>query len=53
MPEPGNAKPLTLTTSGVMTVKDRQGRDVLLFESPWELRFVMEGNPGYRFHDSM
>ncbi len=53
VPEPGNDKPLTLTTSGVKTVKDRQGRDVLLFESPWELRFVMEGNPGYRFHDSM
>ena len=34
VPEPGDAKPLTLTTSGVMQVKDRQGRDVLLFESP-------------------
>jgi peptide subunit release factor RF-3 len=44
---------LKLTTSGVLRVKDRLGREVLLFESPWELRYVMEGNPEIRFHDSM
>jgi peptide chain release factor 3 len=52
VPEPA-AKPLKLTTSGVLQAKDRQGRDVLLFESAWELRYVMEGNPEIRFHDSM
>ncbi len=53
VPESAAARPLKLTTSGVLKVKDRQGRDVLLFESAWELRYVMEGNPDYRFHDSM
>jgi peptide subunit release factor RF-3 len=36
-----------------MTIKDRQGRDVLLFESAWELRFVTEANPGIRLLDTM
>jgi peptide chain release factor 3 len=53
VPEPGNARPLTLTTSGVLTVKDRRGRDVLLFETPWELRYVTANNPGIQFLDSM
>jgi len=26
---------------------------VVLFESPWELRYVMENNPQIHFHDSM
>ena len=30
----------SLTTSGRLTVKDRQGRDVVLFESAWELRYA-------------
>ena len=53
VPESPNAKPLSLTTSGVLTAKDRLGRDVVLFESAWELRYVMENNPQIRFHDSM
>ncbi|MEO6235793.1 MAG: EF-Tu/IF-2/RF-3 family GTPase, partial [Vicinamibacterales bacterium] len=48
-----DTKPLTLTTSGVVTIKDRQGRDVLLFESAWELRFVTDANPTVRLLDSM
>ena len=53
VPESPTAKPLALTTSGVLTAKDRLGRDVVLFESPWELRYVMENNPQIHFHDSM
>ena len=48
-----DAKPLTLTTSGVLPQKDRAGRDVILFESPWELRYVTGSNPQIEFHDSM
>jgi peptide chain release factor 3 len=48
-----DATPLTLTTSGTLTVKDRAGRDVILFESPWELRYVLERNPHVQFRDSM
>jgi peptide chain release factor 3 len=53
VPESPSAKPLSLTTSGVITAKDKLGRDVVLFESAWELRYVMENNPQIRFHDSM
>jgi peptide chain release factor 3 len=53
VPESEQTRPIALTTSGVMTIKDRQGRDVLLFESAWELRFVTEANPGIRLLDSM
>lgn len=53
VPESDQTRPLTLTTSGVMTIKDRQGRDVILFESAWELRFVTEANPGIRLLDSI
>jgi peptide chain release factor 3 len=53
VPESPQTRPIALTTSGVMTIKDRQGRDVLLFESAWELRFVTEANPGMRLLDSM
>jgi len=53
VPESPTAKPLALTTSGVLTAKDRFGRDVVLFESSWELRYVMENNPQIHFHDSM
>jgi hypothetical protein len=34
-------------------VKDRVGRDVILFESAWELKYVLENNPHIQFHDSM
>jgi peptide chain release factor 3 len=53
VPESAETRPLTLTSSGVMTIKDRQGRDVVLFESAWELRFVTEANPGFRLLDSI
>ena len=53
IPQPGNTKPLTLTTSGAMTLKDRHDRDVILFESVWELRYVSEANPGFTFADTM
>jgi peptide chain release factor 3 len=48
-----DTRPLALTTSGALTVKDRAGRDVILFESPWELRYVQEANPHVQFHASM
>jgi peptide chain release factor 3 len=51
--EPGNTKPLSLTTSGALPLKDRLGRDVILFESVWELRYVSENNPGYKFLDTL
>jgi peptide chain release factor 3 len=50
--EPGATKPLSLTSSGALVVKDRHDRDVILFESPWELRYITEHNPHYRFLDS-
>ena len=53
VPAAADAKPLTLTTSGVVTVKDRQNRDVLLFESAWELRFVTDANPSVQMLDSI
>jgi peptide chain release factor 3 len=53
VPESEETRPIALTSSGVMTIKDRQGRDVLLFESAWELRFVTEANPGIRLLDTM
>jgi peptide chain release factor 3 len=53
VPESPQTRPLTLTTSGVLTVKDRHARDVILFESAWELRFVTEANPGVRLLDTM
>ena len=53
VPESAQTRPIALTSSGVMTIKDRQGRDVLLFESAWELRFVTDANPTVRMLDSM
>jgi peptide chain release factor 3 len=53
VPEPGETRPLSLTTSGAMTAKDRRGRDVILFESPWELKYITENNPHVRFLASM
>jgi len=51
--EAGNTKPLSLTTSGAMPLKDRRERDVILFESVWELRYVSENNPQYQFVDTL
>jgi peptide chain release factor 3 len=48
-----DTKPLTLTMSGVVMAKDRLDRDVLLFESTWELRHIAERNPDVRFEASM
>jgi peptide chain release factor 3 len=48
----GDARPLKLPYSGVMSVLDRYNRDVLLFASEWELKYTAEGNPDVRFHES-
>jgi peptide subunit release factor RF-3 len=53
VPASPQSSPPSVTTSGALLLKDRQGRDVILFESVWELRFVTEANPGYTFVDSM
>ena len=53
IPDPTNAAPLTLTSSGTMVVRDGHDREVVLFESAWELRYVQEHNPGVEFRDSM
>ncbi|MBA2602766.1 MAG: peptide chain release factor 3 [Acidobacteria bacterium] len=53
VPTPGSAKPLTLTTSGALLAKDGRERDVVVFESPWELRYVTEANPHIQFYDTM
>ena len=49
-PEP---RALMLPTGGVMQVQDGRGRNVLLFESPWELRYLTEKNPDAQFVESM
>ncbi len=49
---PENAKPLVLTTSGAVTAKDRNGRDVILFESAWELGYITQANPDVRFEEA-
>ncbi len=46
-------KPVTLTSSGALAVRDRLDREVILFESAWELRYVQENNPHVQFKDSM
>ena len=43
----------TLAGSGSATVRDRLDREVILFESAWELRYVQEKNPRVNFRDSM
>jgi peptide chain release factor 3 len=42
---------LTLPLTGVLLVKDRKGRDVLLFASDWELRYIAERNPRVKFNE--
>jgi peptide chain release factor 3 len=46
------ALPLKLPLTGVLMVKDLRDRDVLLFQSDWELRYCAERNPDVRFHTS-
>jgi peptide chain release factor 3 len=49
----GGEPDLNLPLSGVLAVKDRRGRDVVLFASDWELRYCAERNPGVRFLESI
>ena len=51
--DPAGTTRLTLTTSGALTVRDRLDREVILFESAWELGYVQENNPHVQFRDSM
>jgi peptide chain release factor 3 len=43
--------PVRLPTSGVMAVRDRRDRPVLLFQSDWHLRYTTDENPGIRFNE--
>ena len=45
-PAAADGAPMSLPLSGVQLVKDRRDRDVLLFASDWEIRYVAERNPG-------
>jgi peptide chain release factor 3 len=49
--EGGEAPALSLPLTGVLAVKDRKDRDVLLFASDWELRYCAERNPGVKFNE--
>ena len=49
VPERADAGPLKLPLTGVQMVKDLRDRDVLLFQSDWELRYVAERNPDVTF----
>ncbi len=44
---------LQLPMSGVMRVVDRHGREALLFNSNWELRYTIDKNPDVVFKDSV
>jgi peptide chain release factor 3 len=46
-----DATSVTLTTSGALTVRDRLDREVILFESAWELRYAQENNPHVEFKE--
>ena len=49
--EGGETPALSLPLTGVLAVKDRKDRDVLLFASDWELRYCAERNPNVRFRE--
>jgi peptide chain release factor 3 len=53
VPLAADAPPVRLPTSGVMSVRDRQDRPVLLFLSDWHVRYTGEENPGIQFHSSL
>jgi peptide chain release factor 3 len=53
IPQRPDAPPLALPYAGVAQVVDRQGRDVLLFESEWALNYTAEKNPDVRLMDSL
>jgi peptide chain release factor 3 len=44
---------LSLPTSGVLQVTDRLGRDALIFEADWVLRYTIEKNPGVELRSSL
>jgi peptide chain release factor 3 len=50
---PNRSSPLKLPLTGVLQAVDRQERDVLLFQSDWELRYTAEQNPEVLFRTSM
>jgi peptide chain release factor 3 len=43
---------LKLPSAGVLSAVDRRQRAVLLFETPWEIRYTAESNPDVRFLDT-
>jgi peptide chain release factor 3 len=47
--DPQEIANLTLPSTGVIRATDRDGRPVLLFESPWHLSYSAERNPGVEF----
>jgi peptide chain release factor 3 len=51
VPTKKEAAALTLPLSGVLAVKDRRDRDVVLFASDWELRYCAERNPDVTFRE--
>jgi len=48
-----DAASVALPYSGAASVLDRQGRDVLLFDSEWALNYCLEKNPDVQFRDSI
>jgi len=52
-PVPKTDKRLELPTSGVREAVDQQGRQVLVFEAEWVLRYTLEKNPHIDFRDSI
>jgi len=45
--------PLALPTSGVLQTTDRLGREALVFETDWVLKYTLEKNPHVEFRSSM
>ena len=39
-------------TSSTLIAQDRQGRSVLLFDSPWQIDWALENNPGLQLGDT-
>ena len=48
---PVELKKLRLTSS-TLIAQDRQGRSVLLFDSPWQIDWALENNPGLQLGDT-
>jgi peptide chain release factor 3 len=47
--DPQEVADATLPTAGVLRAADREGRTLLLFESPWHLDYAAGQNPGVEF----